>query len=66
MIKRNMVKAGDLLHWRDQSGNEYFLMLEQTCKHENFNIWRALNIARGHVEIIEMNGYNASRWRKVA
>lgn len=64
MIKRNMVKVGDILHW--QGGDEHFLMLEQTCKHEKFNIWRALNLANGQIEVVEMNGYNASCWRKVA
>lgn len=64
MIKRNMVKAGDILHW--QGGDEHFLMLERTCKNEKFIIWRALNMANGQIEGIEMNRYNASNWRKVA
>ena len=65
MVKRNMVKEGDVLRWL---GNEECVMLftERVSKYDQFVIWRAFNMNEGKYEIVEINSTNARLWKKVA
>lgn len=66
MIKRNMLKAGDVIEWIDTHYDEpaHYLLAELTCKCTTFAIWRAFNLTRGGSEIIEINRMNANCWRR--
>lgn len=68
MIKRNMVKTGDVLRWiGTQLDDEcVMLFLEQISKYEKFAAWRVLNMSEGKYEIVEINSTNARLWEKLA
>ena len=66
MIKRNLLKAGDIIEWIDVRYDEpaHYLLSESTCIRETFSIWRAFNLTEGKYEIIEVNSTNADCWRR--
>jgi len=66
MIKRNLLKAGDIIEWIDVRYDEpaHYLLSEMTFKGSSFAIWRAFNLTKGGSEVIEINRMNADCWRR--
>ena len=65
MIKRNKVKAGDVLRWLGED-ECIILILEQASNHGSFSVWRAYNMSEGKYESVEINSANAVLWTRVA
>ena len=67
MIKRNMVKVGDILLWSAHGAEDYHLMVDGHYRgKDDWDQWTTINMTTGSVEEVNITNANKINWWRVA